>query len=125
MKNVTQSLKSSQQQIVVAYDTISEHGSGPQCAESLEAFGGGKLCLKLPYPEDASKPAEVEIVNTYAARIISDSKDFGKWLFNEWLEKSLADKTYAPSPAIERVEGVIPALHWISTGRFKREEAGH
>lgn len=109
VKNVTQFLKSSQQQIVVAYDVISEHGSAPQCAEVLGSFGGGKLCLTLPYPEDAKKPAEVEIVSTTAARIVSDSKDFGKWLFNEWLEKSLADGTYVPSPAIEKVDGGILA----------------
>ncbi|KAK4695787.1 hypothetical protein P7C71_g2021, partial [Lecanoromycetidae sp. Uapishka_2] len=110
VKNVIQSLKSSSEEIAFAYDAISEHGSAPQCAEILETFGGGKLCLTIPYPEDAKKPPKVEIVTTYAARIVSDSKDFGRWLFNDWLENSLANKTYIPSPAIEKIDGGVAAI---------------
>ena len=100
VKDITQSLKASNQQAVAAYDAISEHGSAPKCAEILEAFGGGKLCLTIPYPDDARKPAAVEIVQTLAAKICVD-KEFGHWLFNEWLAKSLEDKTFVPSPAVE------------------------
>ena len=110
VKNITQSLKAANEHAVLAYDTISEHGSAPMCAEVLEAFGGGKLCLTRPYPEDVKKPGGVEISSTYAARVTTDSQDFGRWLFNEWLEKSLADKTYVPSPAIEKVDGGIQAV---------------
>lgn len=69
-----------------------------------------KLCLTLPYPDNAKKPVNVEILSTYAARIVSDSKDFGKWLFNEWLEKDLSEKTYVPSPAIQKVDGGLSAV---------------
>ena len=110
VKNITQSLKASTQQAVIAYDTISEHGSSQQCAEVLEAFGGGKLCLTRPWPESAKKPAGVETTHTFAARVVTDSKDFGKWLFGEWLAKSLANKTYVPSPAIEKVDGGIEGV---------------
>lgn len=109
VKDITQSLKASGQQVVAAYDAISEFGSAPKCAEILEAFGGGKLCLTLPYPEDARKPAGVEISETFAAKICID-KDFGHWLFNEWLAKSLEDKTFVPSPAIEKVDGGIRSI---------------
>lgn len=109
VKDITQSLKASSQQIVAAYDAISEHGSAPKCAEILEAFGGGKLCLTLPYPEDARKPAGVEISQTFAAKICID-KEFGHWLFNEWLAESLEDKTFVPSPAIEKVDGGIQSI---------------
>lgn len=109
VKNVTQSLKASKQQTVAAYDAISEHGSAPKCAEILEAFGGGKLCLTLPYPEDARQPAGVTISQTYAAKICMD-KEFGHWLFNEWLAKSLEDKTFVPSPTIEKVDGGIQSI---------------
>ena len=109
VKKVSQALKASGQK-VTAYDAISEHGSAPKTAEILEAVGGGKLCLTIPYPEDAKKPQNVEIVNTYAARIVGDRKDFGHWLFNEWLEKSLADNTIVPSPAIQKVDGGIEAV---------------
>lgn len=110
VKNITKSLKASNQHVAVAYDAIAEHGSAPMCAEILSSFGGGKLCTTLPYPEDAKKHAGVDVVSTYAGRVTSDAQDFGRWLFNEWLEKALADKTYVPSPAIEKVEGGIPAV---------------
>lgn len=93
-----------------AYDVISEHNSAPKAAEILEAAGGGKLCLTLGYPKDARQPGNVEVVNAYVTRIAGDRKDFGQWLFNEWLEKSLADKTYVPSPAIQKVDGGIQAM---------------
>ena len=110
VNKITQSLKASNQHVVTAYDAISEHGSAPMCAEILSSSGGGKLCTTIPYPEDATKPAGVDAVTTFAARVTSDAQDFGRWLFNEWLEKALADKTYVPSPAIEKVDGGIQAV---------------
>ena len=109
VKDIIQSLKASNERAVAAVDAISEHGSAPKCAEILEAFGGGKLCLTLPYPEDAWKPAGVDISQTVAAKICID-KDFGRWLFNEWLAQSLEDKTYVPSPAIEKIDGGIQSV---------------
>lgn len=110
VENITQSVKASNQQIVMAYDAVGEKDSSPMCAEIISSFGGGKLGTTLPYPEDATKPEGVETMNTFAARVTSDAQDFGRWLFNEWLEESLADKTYVPSPAIEKVEGGISAI---------------
>ena len=116
VKELTQSLKSSNQQAVVAYDAISEHGSALKCAEVLEAFGGRKLCLTLLYPEDARKPAGVDILQTIAAKICID-KEFGHWLFNDWLAKSLEDKTFVPSPAIQKSMAAFSPYRqrWIST----------
>ena len=107
--DVIQSLKASNHQTVDAYDAISEHGSAPKCAEILETVGGGKLCLTIPYPGDARKPAGVEISETLAAKICMD-KEFGHWLFNEWLAKALEDKTFVPSPTIEKVDGGIQSV---------------
>ncbi len=109
VKNITQSLKTSSQQIHLGFDAISENGSAPQCAEIISSFGDGKLCITLPYPEDAKKPEGLEIASTYAAKVAID-KDFGSWLFNDWLEKSLADKSYVPSPAIEKLDGGLDAM---------------
>ena len=109
-KKIIESINSASHKSVVAYDCISEHGSAHKTAEIVEALGGGKVCLTQPWPEDSKKPDHVEIVSTFAARIVSDSKDFGTWVFNEWLEKSLADKTFVPSPAIQKVDGGIDAL---------------
>ena len=99
VEQITQSLKG---QKVVAYDAISEHGSAPKTAEILQNVGGGKLCLTLPWPEDAKKPENVSTSVTYAMRSVSDAKDFGHWAFNEWLEKALVDKTFIPSPGFRR-----------------------
>ena len=109
VQEITQYLKASNQKVVAAYDAIAEHGSAPKCAEILEAFGGGKLCLTIPYPEDARKPAGVDISQTFAAKICID-KEFGHWLFNDWLAKSLEDKTFVPSPAIEKIDGGIQSI---------------
>ena len=110
VKKITQSLKASNQHVVMAYDAITKQGSAPMCAEILSSFGGGKLCTTLPYPEDATKPEGVDVVMPFAAIVTSDAQDFGRWLFNEWLEKALADKSYVPSPAVEKVDGGISAV---------------
>lgn len=109
VKQVSQALKATGHK-VTAYDAISEFGSSPKAAEILEAVGGGKLMLTLGYPDDARKPDNVQILQTYAARIVGDQKELGHWLFNEWLEKALADKAFVPSPAVQKVEGGIEAV---------------
>ncbi|KAL9014460.1 MAG: hypothetical protein Q9173_000896 [Seirophora scorigena] len=72
--------------------------------------GGGKLALTLPFPEGAEKPDDVEVSNTMAFRINTDAKEFGAWLFNEWLSTALTDKTYMPSPEIQTVEGGLASV---------------
>lgn len=96
--------------IRLAYDAISENGTSEQVASVLEQQGGGKLVITLPFPETAKKPDNVEISATLAPRINTDSKEFGAWLFNDFLERSLVDKTFVPSPAIEKVEGGIASV---------------
>ncbi|MCJ1477404.1 hypothetical protein MMC13_006075 [Lambiella insularis] len=92
-----------------AFDAVGEHGAPQQAAKVLEHFGGGKLCLVLPWPE-TEKPEGVTISNTAAFRILTDQKEFGAFLFNDWLAESLANKTYVPSPSVEIVEGGISSV---------------
>lgn len=96
--------------IKYAFDAISEDGSSPQVAKVVEAFEGGKVCLTLPWPESAEKPKGVEVVNTGAYRILTDQKEVGGWLFNQWLAEALVKKTFVPSPAVEIVEGGIGSV---------------
>ncbi|KAI4238303.1 MAG: hypothetical protein LQ349_001199 [Xanthoria aureola] len=110
LTNITNAAKGDGKTIRLAYDAISENGTSEQVASVLEQQGGGKLVITLPFPETAKKPDNVEISATFAARINTDSKEFGAWLFNEFLERSLADKTFVPSPAIEKVEGGIASV---------------
>ena len=109
-RNIVSRAESGRTPITVAYDAISEHGSPPQCAEILEAFGGGKLCLTLPWPQDAKKPDNVEIVNTQAFAVVESSKDLGAWLFNDWLEGVLKDGSYKIYPTVQALEGGINSL---------------
>ena len=106
VENIISRAESGRTPITLAYDAISEHGSPPQCAEILKGFGGGKLCLTLPWPQDAEKPDNVEVVNTQAFQIV-ENKELGAWLFNDWLENVLKDGSYKIYPTVELVEGGI------------------
>ena len=110
ISHILESAKTAGVEIKYVFDAISENGSPQECAKVLEAFGGGKLCLTLPWPENAEKPKSVEVVNTGAFKILTDEKEFGAFLFNDWLAEALANKTYVPSPAIQRVEGGIESV---------------
>ncbi|KAL8758515.1 MAG: hypothetical protein Q9199_001427 [Rusavskia elegans] len=79
-------------------------GLGARTAGRREAGDNASL------PETAKKPDNVEISATLAPRINTDSKEFGTRLFNDFLERSLVDKTFVPSPAIEKVEGGIASV---------------
>ncbi|KAL9118483.1 MAG: hypothetical protein Q9187_004972 [Circinaria calcarea] len=107
--NIISNIKSENTSLDYAYDPISENGSFIQAAKVLEALGGGKLVLTLPWPGDVEKPANVTISNTAAFKVVRD-REFGAWLFNDWLENALASKTYVPTPAIEKVDGGIEAV---------------
>ena len=110
VKNITSAAKAAGTDIKYVYDAICENGTTPQCAAVLEDFGGGKLVTTLPWGEDAKKPSNVTVENTSAFRVATDQQDFGRWLFNDWLEKALVEKTFVPSPAIEKVDGGLASV---------------
>ena len=93
-----------------AFDAVSVPSSIPQAAAILDGFGGGKLCQTLPLPEDPKLPKSVEIVTTSAFNVATSAQDVGRWLFNDWLEGVLQDKSYKISPTIEVVEGGIESV---------------
>lgn len=95
--------------IQYAFDAICKDGSTPQVVKVLQHFGGGKLCLALPWSEK-EKPEGVTIGNPGAFRILTDLKEFGTFLFNDWLADALAKKTFVPSPSIELVDGGISSM---------------
>ncbi len=97
-------------EVKLAFDAISEHVTFQTCAEILDKFGGGKLCLTQETPAGTETPANVEVSRTMAARVATDWKEGGTWLFNDWLEKSLVDGTYKPSPGIQLVEGGLAGV---------------
>ena len=109
-KSITSTAKAAGIEIKYAYDCISKSASLPHSLAVLEQFGGGKLVTTLAWPEDVKKAENVTVSTTGAFRVVTDQQDFGKWLFNNWLEKSLTEKTYVPSPAIERIGGEIESI---------------
>lgn len=109
-RHVISRAESAKTPIRYAFDAVSVPSSIPQAAAILEGFGGGKLCRTLPSPEDPRLPKSVEVVTTSAYDVAASSHDFGRWLFNDWLEGVLQDKSYKISPAIEIVEGGIESV---------------
>lgn len=92
VKNVVSRAESAKTPIKYAYDAISLRDTVPQAAAVLEGFGGGKLCLTLPSPEDARLPENVGVVNTTAFAIATSDQDFGRWLFDDWLKGVSAEQ---------------------------------
>ncbi len=97
-------------EVKLAFDAISEHGTFKTCAEILDKSGGGKLCLTQEMPAETKIPANVEVSRAMAASVATDWKEGGTWLFNDWLEKSLVDGSYKPSPGIQLVEGGLAGV---------------
>lgn len=97
-------------ELKLAFDAISENGTSQICAEILDKLGGGKLCVTLSLPLGTETPANVETSRTSAGGVVAGWKEGGTWLFNDWLEKALADGSYKPSPGIQIVEGGLPGV---------------
>ncbi|KAL8737628.1 MAG: hypothetical protein Q9181_001501 [Wetmoreana brouardii] len=108
--NIVNAAKKSNTPIHLAFDVASANGSSEKVASVLEQQGGGKLVSTALFPEGAKKPKNVETKMTFAGRVDQDAKEFAGWLFNEYLEKSLADKTFVPAPGIEKVDGGIAGV---------------
>ncbi len=113
--------KSAGTPISLGYDTITEGTTAKQTADVLGASGGkgGKLALVLEWPE-GEKPEDIEISQTGALRTGTDQEELGKWFFNEYLEKSLANGSIVSAPKYEVVPGGIEAAQSV----FDKLKAG-
>ena len=120
VEDVVQAAQSAGVEIKIAYDSISEHGSAPQAAAILDAFGGGKLCVVIPYPPDAPKYENVQISHVFALNVVTKEKELGAWLFNDWLQTKLHDGSYKISPDVQIVgkglESIQDALELLKKG---------
>ncbi|PMD45681.1 GroES-like protein [Hyaloscypha variabilis F] len=113
--------KSAGAPISLGFDTITEGTTVKQAADVLAASGGkgGKLVLVLEWPE-GEKVDSIEVSQTGATRTGRDQVELGKWFFNEYLEKSLANGSIVSAPKIEVVAGGIKAAQ----GVFDKLKAG-
>jgi NADPH:quinone reductase-like Zn-dependent oxidoreductase len=105
-----------------AYDAVSEGSTFDLVPEALQAASGegGNIATVLWWPESKAKPAGIEVEMVASFFFFTKYKEMGRWFFNEWLEKHLADGSVVPAPPIEMVEGGIAA----SQRAFDRLKAG-
>lgn len=90
---------------VGAYDAISEHGSVAKCAEVIKS---GKIATTLPPPKDLLK--EVTTVSVFSAVVATSEKELGQWLYNEYLQASLADGSIKALPQPQLVSGGLAGV---------------
>ena len=94
-----------------ALDPISIDSTLDLVPKALNAAGGlgGKIAILVPRPADKPEPESVEIGLSAASRHATDLKELGRWFFNNWLEKNLADGSVIPVPEIQIVDGGVSA----------------
>jgi NADPH:quinone reductase-like Zn-dependent oxidoreductase len=98
-----------------AYDSISEGGTFDLVRETLLQAGGsgGIVTIVLPWAEGKDKPTDINIATTLATRHAMDLKDLGRWFFNEWLEKALADGNVVAAPEVQVVDGGVSSAQKV------------
>ena len=108
VEKIVAAAKSAGTPISLGFDTVTESKSYKQAAYVLGGSGGrgGKLVLVLPPSEDYA-PDGIEISQTGAFRAFTEHEDLGKWFFNDYLEKCLADGSIVSAPKVEVVPGGI------------------
>ena len=108
VERIVAAAKSTGTPITLGFDAVGEGKSYKQAAYVLGASSGrgGKLVLVLPPPEDFA-PDGIEISQTGAFKAFTEHADLGKWFFNDYLEKSLADGSILSAPQVEVVPGGI------------------
>ncbi len=94
-----------------ALDPISIDSTLDLVPKALHAAGGlgGRIAILIPQPVGKPEPEGVEIGTSHASRHATDLKELGRWFFNDWLEKHLADGSVIPVPEIQIVDGGVSA----------------
>lgn len=64
-----------------------------------------QLCVTTPWDKGDAAPEGMEVTMTGASDAVTDEKEFGAWLFNEFLAEKLGSGEFMPSPDIEIVKG--------------------
>ncbi|KAH8800909.1 putative alcohol dehydrogenase [Xylogone sp. PMI_703] len=101
--------------VTYCFAAISKDGGGALAAKVLAHYAQEnrpvKLCTTLPYPTGEEKiPPGIEVVMTNASLVGMENKEFGSWLFNDFLGSGLASGECIPSPLGEVVDGGLAVL---------------
>ncbi|KAK3897761.1 chaperonin 10-like protein [Staphylotrichum tortipilum] len=101
-------------------DAVSEGDTFARVVEVLSRFEGEKkVAHLLPWPENVSKPADVEATRVNGGRIWGERKDLAAAVFNDRLEKWLETGEFVPSvPRVVEggLEGLEEALNILRKG---------
>ena len=124
VEKIVAAAKSAGTPISLGFDTVTEGKSYKQAAYVLGASGGrgGKLVLVLPLSEDYA-PDGIEISQTGAFRAFTEHADLGKWFFNDYLEKCLADGSIVSDPKVEIIAGGIQSAQ-VALDKLKSGVSG-
>ena len=109
VEDIVSAAKSAGLKLNLAYDAVAEGGSNLSATKVLTAFGGGKYTGTLEWT-GGEVPEGVIKSQTGAFKVVTTSKELGTWLFQEWMEKALENKSYVPAPHIQKVEGGIESV---------------
>ena len=98
-----------------AFDVISEGATLDLVPAALMASGGhdGINAIVGFWPKGKPQPEDVNTVLTVVMRHATDQTKFGRWFFNEWLEKGLAEGTVKCAPEPDIVNGGIPEAQQV------------
>lgn len=119
VENVVKAAKSAGKPITTCYAAISYSEAPAQSAKVLSAFepkaiSPAKLCLTLPWPDDKTKPENIDITMSGAFLAVTQYTEMSAWLFGEFLQGALEKGTFTPSPEADIVgtglEAVVKAL---------------
>lgn len=108
VEQITKAAKSTDIEINMAIDAITEEDTSKLSADVLVASGGGRLVITLAWPKH-EKPDGVEVINTAAYRLGTDGAEVRKWFWNEYMQGALEDGRVVPCPSAEIVDGEIKA----------------
>lgn len=92
----------------IGCDTITEFTTSNLTADTILASGGkGKLILTLLWPGKLLVLDGIKIQQIAALSLGTDREDLGSWLFNDYLQMALEDRSIVGAPKVEIVRGGI------------------
>lgn len=122
--DIAAAVKKTGRKLAHALDAISLPDSIQGTVGVLQKAGekGSKIGLVLGWPVDLPKPDGVEVVQVGARNVLT-KPELAKWLFAEFITKSLIKGTFVPSPKLELLSGGLDGLQ-DGLDRLKKGASG-
>ena len=129
-ENIIDATRASGGSIKYCFAAISRDGNAQIAAKIISSFATpsnaikSHLCTSLPWPESGPKPEGIKITMTGAAIAVTVRKEFGAWLFSDFLAEKLESGEFVPSPEIEIVRGGLERGLVAGVERYKKGVSG-